>query len=439
MTAKINPQQAIRTMKEAGYQPLEDYPGSSIPWLCICKRCGNQVAVRRSHIVAGRVGCKFCAKNSRSQKQRRDSKSTIALMENAGLQPLEEYVNSDKPWKSKCLKCGKIVSPTFSHIKQGRGGCNFCAKKMAGVKQRIPSEAAIKIMLTAGFQPLVEYRKNDAPWKCKCLTCGRISTPSLAHVKSRNGRCKFCAGVVLASDQVRERFRDLSLKPLEPYKPGTPIKCQCLKCGSYFYVKLSSVSVSRGRGACTLCGLEKRSKARQLPQAVAYDRFLAAGLEPIGTYKNSKTKWQARCIKCKAIDHPVPEYVFAGQGGCSNCASYGIKMSAPSYIYILKHSVYDALKIGIGNVASNPKNDRIKKLRRDGWNLIQKYDCDTGQIALNVESKVLQLLREDMKIPQYLSKEQLKQRGETETMCSDLITAKQLQLLVRKTLKSENS
>lgn len=52
-----------------------------------------------------------------------------------------------------------------------------------------------------------------------------------------------------------------------------------------------------------------------------------------------------------------------------------------------------------------PKNDRIKKLRRDGWNLIQKYDCETGQIALNVESKVLQLLREDMKIPQYLSKE----------------------------------
>jgi hypothetical protein len=188
-----------------------------------------------------------------------------------------------------------------------------------------------------------------------------------------------------------------------------------------------------------VCGLEKRSVARQLPQAIAHKRFLAAGLEPIGKYKNSKTKWEARCLKCKAVVYPVPEYVFGGQGGCSNCASYGIKMSSPSYIYVLEHSIFDALKIGIGNVASNPKNDRIKKLKRDGWNLIQKFDCETGQIALNVETKVLQLLREDMKIPQYLSKEQLKQRGETETMCSDLISVRQLQSLVRKTLNTEKS
>ena len=39
---------------------------------------------------------------------------------------MEPYVNAQKPWKSKCLKCGKVVKPRFGGVSAGIGGCKFC-------------------------------------------------------------------------------------------------------------------------------------------------------------------------------------------------------------------------------------------------------------------------------------------------------------------------
>jgi hypothetical protein len=86
-------------------------------------------------------------------------------------------------------------------------------------------------------------------------------------------------------------------------------------------------------------------------------------------------------------------------------------------------------------VPKNPKNDRIKKLLRDGWVVLKKFDCVTGQVALNTETSVLNILRNELLIPQYLVKEQLKNRGETETLNSDLISHLKLVKLVKDELK----
>lgn len=434
MTAKLTHQEAEKVMLAAKFQPLESYPGGHSLWKCRCMRCKTIVKVRRGHIVAGRKACKVCAKESRSEKQRLDSRVTIAAMQKARLQPLEKYINSDKPWKCKCLNCGKVVRPTYSHIKQGRGGCNHCAKKNSGISQRIPEFEAIKLMRLAGFQPLVGYVKNDKPWKSKCLICGRVSKPALAHVKGRGSRCKYCSGIALAKDQINERFKKFNLKPLEKYQTGKPTKSLCRKCGSVFYFKLTDVSVNRGRGACITCGRIKGGISRRIPIEIATTRFTKMSLEPLEPYVNSETPWKSKCLKCGAVVFPKPAYVFLGQGGCINCAEYGIKMFAPSYVYVLEHVKFGAYKVGIGNIPKQPKNDRIKKLLRDGWVVLKKFDCSTGQVALNAESSILNILRNELMIPQYLAKEQLKHRGETETLNSDLISKLKLINLVKREL-----
>ena len=50
-------------------------------------------------------------------------------MVGAGLTPLEEYVRADKPWRCTCNKCQKIVTPTYTSIRVGQGGCRYCTNK----------------------------------------------------------------------------------------------------------------------------------------------------------------------------------------------------------------------------------------------------------------------------------------------------------------------
>jgi predicted GIY-YIG superfamily endonuclease len=50
-------------------------------------------------------------------------------MVSAGLTPLEAYVRADKPWRCTCNKCQKVVTPTYTSIRLGQGGCRYCANK----------------------------------------------------------------------------------------------------------------------------------------------------------------------------------------------------------------------------------------------------------------------------------------------------------------------
>jgi hypothetical protein len=49
--------------------------------------------------------------------------------QDANLLPLEEYINPNQKWKSKCLQCGEIVEPRIADVKYGRRGCKVCAIK----------------------------------------------------------------------------------------------------------------------------------------------------------------------------------------------------------------------------------------------------------------------------------------------------------------------
>jgi hypothetical protein len=45
----------------------------------------------------------------------------------ANLEPLVEYPGAAIPWESRCLKCQRIVTPRYSQLAYGIGGCKFCA------------------------------------------------------------------------------------------------------------------------------------------------------------------------------------------------------------------------------------------------------------------------------------------------------------------------
>jgi len=130
----VVPEEAVAQMISVGLNPLVEFPGASKPWLSSCKKCGSEVKPRLADIRMGHSGCKKCADSLGGKKRRLNSNPTRAgvttnfsevleVMRNANLEPLEDYVGSQTKWKSKCLKCGAIVSPRYTTIAQGGGGC----------------------------------------------------------------------------------------------------------------------------------------------------------------------------------------------------------------------------------------------------------------------------------------------------------------------------
>jgi formylmethanofuran dehydrogenase subunit E len=111
----------------------------------------------------------------------------------AGLTPLEEYVSTNQKWKSKCQTCGQIVSPRVADVKGGGGGCRPCAGVKAQ-KKRFPDQEAkaLEVAKKANLQPLEPYKNAQTKWKCKCLKCGEIVTPTYHNLEQGNGGCINC-------------------------------------------------------------------------------------------------------------------------------------------------------------------------------------------------------------------------------------------------------
>jgi hypothetical protein len=60
--------------------------------------------------------------------------------------------------------------------------------------------------------------------------------------------------------------------------------------------------------------------------------------------------------------------------------------------------------------------DRLDKHIKKGWKTYNKIDLDTAEEAYEIEQGVLNWLRNDLNLQQYLLPEQMPQRGHTETV-----------------------
>ncbi len=52
------------TMKKAKLKPLSPFPGTGVPWSCLCLKCKKKVTPRYANISSGGGGCIYCMKRS---------------------------------------------------------------------------------------------------------------------------------------------------------------------------------------------------------------------------------------------------------------------------------------------------------------------------------------------------------------------------------------
>ncbi|MES9520747.1 hypothetical protein [Streptomyces capoamus] len=113
-------------------------------------------------------------------------------MREHGFEAQEPYRGVKYPWRCLCHGCGTITPPTFGSILAGQSGCRRCADLRAGAARREDPERAAASTREAGLEPLEPYTTAMTPWRCRCTTCGRTSTPTLSKIRSGR-RCKYCA------------------------------------------------------------------------------------------------------------------------------------------------------------------------------------------------------------------------------------------------------
>ena len=364
--------------------------------------------------------------------KRLDPKEAEAVMLKAGLKTLEPFVRSHDKWKCKCLVCGNIVFPPYKQIARGIGGCNTCRYVKSGKSNSNSEDAAVALMLKTNLKPLEPYQNEDKPWKSLCLICNKTVSPLFGNIKRGQAGCKWCTRKFLDPEEAVEVMRKQGYEPLTKYvNDRTPWKCRCMKCGKICYPTYQPTSRAKNITGCQYCNIH------YVDEKDAIKVMLKAKLKPLEPYKNARTPWKCRCLKCKNIVTPTYDNV-QGESGCQYCSPLGINMNIPSYLYLITHDELNSHKVGIGNVRSIKRTweDRLGSFRREGWQTYKVWQFKTGGEALKIEKAVFKVIRKDLKLPIHLSKEQMKKtEGQSETVDADSISLLKLEKIINKVIR----
>lgn len=171
-----------KTFMEYHFELLGNYRSVNRPVLVKHLTCGTESERSLKSIKTGAGFCKGCTRNRVLTEV-----EALEVLDAAGFEPIGKFVNVDTPWKSKCKKCGRILSPTIHTLKGKGSGCAYCN----GV--RVDPDDAVKFMTSAGYTPLEPYKNNKAKWKSRHEVCGKIVYPMYNSIQSGQGGCSNCA------------------------------------------------------------------------------------------------------------------------------------------------------------------------------------------------------------------------------------------------------
>jgi hypothetical protein len=359
--------------------------------------------------------------------------AAAALMLARGYQPLEPYPGCNAPWRCLHLPCGADVRARYGKVRAGEGCCAPCGVAASTVKRQADPRTSATIMLDNLLEPLEPYPGgNHRPWKCQCLRCGAIVSPTRANIRRGQGGCVPCGKKKSALGRMGDagiaaaEMLAALLEPLEDY-PGSnnAWRCRCLRCGDEVRPRL--VHIRAGRGGCLTCGFAS-NRLKQLGDPVqAVADIQAEGYHPLEDYPGASKPWRARHEPCGNEVVARLQKIRSGEGCCAHCATYGFNLTAPAVVYVLHHAELAAVKVGITAADS----DRVERFIRRSWTLAGTRRFATGAQAREVEQSVLRHLRVAQGLRPYLNEQQTPGTGgSTETFSTQQVSPSTMLRLV---------
>ena len=298
-----------------------------------------------------------------------------AVMRRAGLVPLEPYPGSKSLWLCECRKCGSRFSTRYERVRRNRP-CKVCTQA------EIARQAEL-VMMNAGVMPLTAYPGSHVPWSCRCLTCGKEVTPQHTTVKQGQGACRYCSKKAIDPDDAVRVMERAGLEPIADFPGvGRPWRCRCRRCKNEVSPCLTSIRAGQG---CRYCA----GQVVNLDSAAMLMR--GAGVEPLVPYPGARTPWLSRCTECGRTVTPRYNAVQQGQGPCRYCAHAGFNIGKPGVVYVIHHLTKGGGTVKIG--VTNSRTNRLALFVQHGWSVVLKLPFDSGEIAYSIEQRVLHWLR----------------------------------------------
>jgi hypothetical protein len=392
----VDPDEAFQFFLSKDLQPLVPYPGTANPWKSIHLICGSEIKPRYGHIKAGRKGCPVCAGMVPITQEK-----AFAFFRSNDLEPQEEFKGPHHPWKSVHTKCGRKVSPRWASVQQGNNGCAYCSGRKVDMKE-------VKLLMRKlDLKPLEPYKDGKTAWKCIHLPCGNEVSPTYGALRNGQGGCSVCGKNMVTQEEAFRLLKKNNYTPLTDFPGGSnPWSCIHEVCGTK--VEVRATYLRNGNVGCSFCAGTKPITAAQ-----ANKFFKSRGFKPMEQFKNAKTPMKSIHLVC-GREVATTWSSLRVSGGCKYCCTLGINLIAPAYLYLITNPQLNSHKVGISGHGATV--NRLERHRRLGWNEYAIMDLDTGEDAYALEEQVLEWLRLEMGIPQYLISEQMPQGGHTETL-----------------------
>jgi hypothetical protein len=238
----VDPKDAIAAMKKRGFKTLEPFPGAVLPWKVQCNVCKKKFQTY-FHSLKTTNGCKYCSGAVL------DLKDIQVVLKKLRLKAETDFPGSNVPWKLRCLRCNRIVTPTYSHLTRkdrNVGGCAYCSRV------RVDMDEIIEVMKMKKLKPIGIYVNGKTPWLCLCLKCGKEVQPRVSDLRSGQSGCVYCAGVKVDEKDAIKLATKNGFTPLVSY-PGASVgwECICNVCGKVS--KPNYTSMQQGMNRCKFC------------------------------------------------------------------------------------------------------------------------------------------------------------------------------------------
>jgi hypothetical protein len=470
--------------------------GSSFPSTNSRSRSRKIVGLGRSSRM-GQEDKKDLRAKTRSDLPGRDSRkivfsaeSAVRVMKAANLSPLVPYPGSGKPWRCRCDKCKRIVTPRYNSVQQTGGGCRYCGAITRGKHRRNHDSKVTKEMRARFAKPLEPYVSAKSPWNCQCLKCKRAFQIRYDNARLTRVACPYCNGSRVDPSEIRQKLIRRGLLPVEPF-PGTktkwkvrcrkcnltssrrtdgkaalerpcpfcsrrrthsqtaleilnqagldplvnfpgansPWKSRCRKCSRTVTPRLANIR--RGQTACAYCS------GHIVVPSKAHSVMRRAGLTPLTPYLSATAPWRCRCNTCRRVVKPRYNDIKNGQGGCFFCANRGFDFSKPAILYLLTHTRKQILKVGI--TGSKTKESRLATHTRYGWKVIATWERRHAIRVAEAEADVLNWWRQELRLKPAVTSTQMPQGGFTETVSMKLVKPRTVVVRVTRLLGAPDS
>jgi hypothetical protein len=105
-------------------------------------------------------------------------KDAVAVYLKADFDLLQKYKDSGTPHRCQCRRCGSRCTATYTSVRLGQRGCKKCKAVLMRQARILDSTEVDKLFRASGMEPLAPYLGASKPRKSRCLTCGKICTPT---------------------------------------------------------------------------------------------------------------------------------------------------------------------------------------------------------------------------------------------------------------------